>query len=236
MEEIFRFQNIIHCQILERINRFTVKILKNNEEDLALLTNTGRLKDIIYKGNIGICLKKDKVKKLRYVLLGTYVKDDNYTLIDTRYQMIIFEKLFNEGKINWLKNANFIKRNVKVFNSFIDYLFKKNNGEDVYLEIKSAVLFDGYYSMYPDCPSLRGRKHVIDLINISNEGKKSMIAFISAHPEAKAFKPSKEGDEKLYYLISEAYSSKSIEIHAIKFYLKANGSVIFETDNLPIEI
>jgi len=47
--------------------------------------------------------KKDKVKKLGYVLLGTYVKDDNYTLIDTRYQMIIFEKLFNEGKINWLK-------------------------------------------------------------------------------------------------------------------------------------
>jgi sugar fermentation stimulation protein len=233
MIKVFRFDKIKLCSIKERVNRFTVKIKIDEKEDYALLTNTGRLKDIIFEGNKAMCIERNNIKKLKYTLIGTYVNEEYYTLIDTRFQMQIFEILQDKGMIEWLKKAKLVKRNVKVFNSLIDYLFKEND-KDIFLEIKSAVLFDGYYSMYPDCPSLRGRKHVEDIIKLSKMGIRSIICFIAAHPNAKAFKPSKEGDEVLSRLIEEANKKYNVEIHAVKFFLDKSGTVIFETDDLPV--
>lgn len=235
MIEIFKIDKVLPCSIIERINRFTVKIEIEGKEDYALLTNTGRLKEIIIKGNKAICMPRNEVKKLKYTLIGTYVDQDTYTLIDTRLQMKIFEMLHEKGLISWLKVAVLYKRNARINNSLIDYLFRENS-KDIYLEIKSAVLFDGYYSMYPDCPSIRGRKHVEELINLSKNKIRSIICFISAHPLAKAFKPSKEGDFVLADLIEKAYKNFKVEVYAIKFFLNKVGKVIFETDNLPISI
>jgi len=226
--------NLISCDILKRINRFTVEVKIGNTNTLALLTNTGRLKDLIYEGSKGLCLKKEKVKKLEYILVGTYVNEDFATLIDTRLQMKIFEELVSKNMLDWLFNAKLIKRNVKVNNSFIDYLYKINDKE-IYIEIKSAVLFDGYYSMYPDCPSIRGRKHVEEILKINKEGKKGMIVFIAAHPLAKAFKPSYEGDKILAEKITYAYKN-NVEIRAIKLGLKYNGDVYLLDKNLPVYI
>lgn len=223
----------INCTIIRRKNRFTVEIKLGEERELALLTNTGRLKDLIYEGNEALCLRIEHAKKLRYLLLGTKANEE-YSLIDTRLQMKCFEIAQQKGMLSWIKEAKILKRNVKVYDSLLDYLLELN-GEKIYLEIKSAVLFDGYYAMYPDCPSLRGRRHVEDLIRIKDKGGRAMLIFIAAHPLAKAFKPSFEGDPILSEKISEAYS-KGVEIHAIKLSLKRNGDVILLDEDLALDI
>ncbi len=64
MIKVFRFDKIKLCSIKERVNRFTVKIKIDEKEDYALLTNTGRLKDIIFEGNKAMCIERNNIKKL----------------------------------------------------------------------------------------------------------------------------------------------------------------------------
>ena len=43
----------IDCEIIERINRFTVEVKVKGKVGRAFITNTGRLKDLIYRGRGG---------------------------------------------------------------------------------------------------------------------------------------------------------------------------------------
>lgn len=234
MINILSLGKLEKCFIIERLNRFVVKIEIDNNEEFALLTNTGRLKDLIFKGNIGLCKRIERPKKIKYVLIGTFVSDEKYTLIDTRLQMKCFEELIARNLISWLPRSIILKRNARLENSLIDYLIE-SDGELIYVELKSAVLFDGHYAMYPDCPSIRGRRHVDDLIRYVEKGGKAMIVFIAAHPSAKAFKPSDEGDPILSEKIKLA-KKKGVEIHAMKMSLTEKGNVYLLEENLPLFI
>jgi hypothetical protein len=49
----------------------------------------------------------------------------------------------------------------------IDYLIERKNKKYL-LEVKSAVMKYKNFAMYPDCPSIRGQKHIKGLINIKS--------------------------------------------------------------------
>jgi len=148
--------------------------------------------------------------------------------------MKCFEIAHSKNMISWLKGYYLKKRNVKLGDSLIDYLFENKN-EKFFIEVKSAVLFDGFHAMYPDCPSLRGRRHVISLIEARKKGFRTGIVFIAAHPMAEVFKPYDEGDPILSDLIRKAYKN-GVEIYAIKFSLWKDGNILLENENLKIDL
>ncbi|HLI46683.1 MAG TPA: DNA/RNA nuclease SfsA [Geobacterales bacterium] len=230
--KITNIGELISCNIVRRLNRFTVLINIEGREEAAWLTNTGRLKEIIYEGNTAVCIKLSSPKKLKFVLVGTKVDENKFTLIDTRLQMKCFEIAQEKKMIDWLQDYKLKKRNIKLGKSLIDYYFT-DNSKEFFIEVKSAVLFDGYHAMYPDCPSIRGRRHVEDLIEVKKKGKNAGLVFIAAHPFARAFKPFDAGDPILAQLIRKAYK-EGVEIHALKMSLLKNGEIILEDPELEI--
>jgi sugar fermentation stimulation protein A len=101
-----------------------------------------------------------------------------YSIIDTQLQMKCFEIALEKGYISWLfcpkslcqvrncpHRAKILKRNFRINHSLIDYLIQHKNKKYL-LEIKSAVMKYKNFAMYPDCPSIRGQKHIKDLIDI----------------------------------------------------------------------
>jgi sugar fermentation stimulation protein A len=120
------------------------------------------------------------------------------------------------------------KRNARLGASLIDYLL--TNGEDyIYLEVKSAALKSGSYAMYPDCPSLRGRRHIHDLMEYYNRGGRAVILFIAAVPDVIGFMPNREGDKTIFELLLDAYKS-GMEIRAINIYYDPSDSYIYLKD------
>jgi sugar fermentation stimulation protein A len=127
-------------------------------------------------------------------------------------------------------HANLSERNRSV--SLIDYLIEYKN-KKYYLEIKSAVMKENGFAMYPDCPSLRGQKHIKELINHSQN---SVILFIAGMKNIKAFKPNKNADEKIYELLKIA-KNKRVKIKAIQIYLDLKTkNIILKDDNLKVVI
>jgi sugar fermentation stimulation protein A len=188
MKILLKIENYEKGVIIERLNRFVVKARVKNKNVLAHLNNTGRLEDFIKKWKVGLFLPinagygnpvADTLRrygaglmhtertKLKFRLSMVKESKNIYSIIDTSLQMKCFEIALEKGYISWLKGAKILKRNFRINHSLIDYLIQHKN-KKYFLEVKSAVMKYKNFAMYPDCPSIRGQKHIKELINIQS--------------------------------------------------------------------
>jgi len=226
-------RDVRKCVIVERVNRFTVRVLIDGETK-AHITNTGRLKDLLVSGRAGYCHEIDGVK-LKYRLFAVEERGLG-ALIDTLLQQKVFEYLLASSKIPWLQNCRVKAVNPRLRGEVIDYLISCSD-TNYYVELKSAVLRIGSgYAGYPDCPTLRGRKQIRALIDHVVSGGKAILVFIAGLPHTKAFKPYDEGDPVAAQLIREAQRRgviiKSIGMH----YNPLTKEIVVYNTDLPVNV
>lgn len=213
----------VECTIVQRINRFVVEVEIRGELYRTSINNTGRLEQFLITGKGAFCIRHQKPGKTDFRLFA--IEDgEQAAIIDTRLQMQAFEKALESQAIPWLEGFRMVKRDEKLGNSRIDYLLE-GNGEQLYLEVKSAVLRDGRYAMYPDCPTARGRKHIRGLTDHVCVGGKATILFLAALPEVSSFKPYRDGDSELCDLLIMA-SKAGVEVRSIGMAYHPEDSAI----------
>jgi len=227
---------VIECTFLKRLNRFVALVDVNGDPRRALVTNTGRLKEFMIPGRKAFCTPRSG-GKTDFVLVAFEDSGGKGAIIDTRTQVKAFERALELNLIPWLENCRIKRKEITVGRSRLDYLFECPSGE-VYAEMKSAVLRGGdrgEYAMYPDCPSVRGRKHIRELMELSKEGKRTMIFFVGALPGVEKFRPYEGGDPEIARLLREA-RERGVEIRALGISMLQNGDVILEKDDLEVEV
>lgn len=225
----------ITCRIIRRVNRFTVLVSLNGNLSYAYLNNTGRLEAFIVEGRLAYLFENPIKRGSNYRLFA--VEDGNLAaLVDTNLQMKLFEKALIMGLIKQFKDFKIVRRNVPLRSSLIDYLLEYS-GKMSYLEVKSAVMrIDGSTASYPDCPSIRGRRHIEDLMSASSEGLDCTILFIAALPYINRFKPNGIVDPKLVDLLRLAIKS-GVSIKAISMYYDpSDSSVYLDNPELNVEV
>ena len=235
MVRVFKVKKYVECTILRRLNRFVVEISIDGRPHKAHINNTGRLSELLIKGRRAFCTSLKKPRKTECRLFA--VEERNLgAIIDTQLQIIVFETILTRGLIPWLKGAKILKRNPRLGESVLDYLLERD-GEKIHLEVKSAVLRggrDGRYAMYPDCPSLRGRRHIRELIDHVEGGGRGLVLFIAALPNVRAFKPNRQVDPEIHRLLLEAHKA-GVEIRAIGLYYNPKDRFVhFYNPNLEV--
>jgi sugar fermentation stimulation protein A len=231
---ILRIENPIECEIIERINRFVVEVQVGKQKYRASINNTGRLRQFLVKGKKCYCIKHNKLGKTDFRLFAIG-NEEHAAIIDTRLQMQTFERVLEIQILPWLEGYTIVKRDAQLGNSRIDYLLE-SNGEHLYLEAKSAVLRDGNYAMYPDCPTTRGRKHISELTEYVHNGGRAIVFFIAALPQINAFKPYRDGDAELCNLLQLA-DVAGVEIRSMGLaYDPSQSAIILYDPDLHIKL
>jgi sugar fermentation stimulation protein A len=222
------------CRILGRLNRFTVLVELPGLRDKAYITNTGRLEEYIVEGRRGYCVAKN-TGRLRHRLVA--VEDEgSAALIDTWLQMKAFEKAVEQGLLPWMRGCRLLRRNPRAGSSILDYLARCSSRR-LWIEVKSAAMRgpEGY-AMYPDCPSLRGRRHLAELVRLAARGERAMVVFIAAVPRAIGFKPNSEGDPEIAAMLVRALESgvgaRAFSLH----YDPRRKAVIMDNPDLPLAL
>ena len=218
--KLFEIENAVDCRIIGRINRFTVEVEVYGRRERAHINNTGRLEELLFEGNWGKCVAKES-GKLKYRLFAAAC-EGGYALIDTRFQMMAFERGIEH--IPWIEGN--LKRNPKVGDSVLDYLI-----DGSYVEVKSAALKKGRVAMYPDCPTERGRRHMLLLEELGKK-RRAIAVFIAALPDVELFRPNMEADPILYKIMKGA---KNIEFRAIQVEY-VDGMVYLRNPDMRVEI
>lgn len=210
-----------------RLNRFVVEL---DTGERAYINNTGRLLDVLAPGRVCYCLPKPAGStSLRLIA----VEDEGgAALIDTQLQMLAFERALERGELPWAP-CRVRARNPRLGSSRLDYLLECG-GELVYAELKSAVLRDGGYAAYPDCPSPRGRRHIAELAGYAERGGRALIVFVAALPRVEGFKPYERGDPEIPRLLREA-ARKGVVIKALAMHYEPSPStVVLDNPDIPV--
>lgn len=170
---------------IQRINRFEAIIETEYEKLTVHVPNTGRMKEYLIPGCKVILQDSDNpVRKHRYSLLHVY-KNDKLVCVNSMYANRIFEEAYEKGRINWLKGT--LRREVTFGNSRIDFFAEGDLS--TFIEIKSCTFESEGICMFPDAPTERGRKHVLELIKAVHNGYNTAIVIISMMDFTTAFTP-----------------------------------------------
>ena len=213
-----KIENLICGRFIERPNRFLVKFKDGTgKTDLAHLKDPGRLKELLTP-NVKLLLRKaisKNKRKTNYDVIAVF-NCGIWVLLNSGFHSDIAAELIESGEIKELTNYSIERREYTYGNSRIDFLLTNNQNKKMLLEVKGCTLVDGKIAKFPDAPTLRGKRHLDELIFSINGGYKSIILFLILRGDAIDFTPNMEMDPNFSYTLKEA-KTKGVNIVAYSF-------------------
>jgi sugar fermentation stimulation protein A len=196
---------LIKTKFIKRYKRFFVDLLLNKEIVTAHCANSGSMIGLLNKSeNAWISESKNKERKLKYTLEILEHKNQMVGVNTHSTNKIIEEALINK-KIKELNNFDQIQREVKFNdNTRFDFLVS-NKKEKAFIEVKNVTLKrETDYAEFPDAPTTRGQKHLLELIDAKRKGYQAYLIFLVQREDCIFFKISKDIDEKYYEYFKQA--------------------------------
>jgi len=115
--------------------------------------------------------------------------------------------------------------------SRIDFMLSAPDKVNCYIEVKSVTLSEQGKGFFPDAVSLRGQKHLRELINVVKQGERAVMLFAVLHSAITSVSPARHIDAKYAQLLTEAQQC-GVEIIALKAELSATHMTL--TTPLPV--
>ncbi|MDD2447975.1 MAG: DNA/RNA nuclease SfsA, partial [Tissierellia bacterium] len=118
------------------------------------------------------------------------------------------------------QNLTYIKREVTHGNSRYDIYFEKEINKG-FIEVKGVTLESNGIARFPDAPTERGRKHVLEMIQAVKEDYIGVIFFLIQMENPKEFRLNWKMDEKFSSAVNLAMKN-GVEILAYDSIVNKN--------------
>lgn len=217
-----KYNKIVEGLFLERPNRFIAKVLIDGKEETVHVKNTGRCKELLIPGTKIILedCSHNKKRKTKYSIISVW-KDNILVNMDSQVPNKVVFDAVKQNKIHNISHISHIKREVTFDKSRFDIFFENENKKG-FIEIKGVTLEKNGISMFPDAPTDRGTKHVLEMIKAVNEGYRGIIFFLIQMKGPYLFKLNWKMDPKFSQAIKLA-SENGVEIMAYDSIVSPNS-------------
>ena len=187
------YDTILKATYIGRPNRFVVTLDLNGESVLAHLPNPGRMWELLFTGVTMYIVPHDKPDaKTKYRVVGIE-RDGVVIMLDTNYSNDVAQHLIENKRIPGWEEWRVVRREYTVklhgTSSRFDLLLTNDKGDEFLLEVKSCTLFSKTGAMFPDAITERGRKHLLHLKELQNEGYHTGVLFLVQWDQAQWFLP-----------------------------------------------
>lgn len=214
---------------VERKNRFLGSVrFEDGELDDVHVRDPGRLKELLYKGN-KVLLKKagNENRKTNWDLISAKF-DDLWILVNSGYHRRITETILEKESISPFDNIESYKPEVKLGDSRIDFLIKKDD-ENIWVEVKGCTLAKKGEALFPDAPTKRGKRHVNELREVVKYGDKGALLVLVFRSDAECFRPYEKRDQEFSNSFYNAYK-EGVEVHPLllDYNIKGKGKLYFK--------
>jgi sugar fermentation stimulation protein A len=187
------FKSTEEAYFISRPNRFKIVCDLRGQTVEAYLPNPGRLWELLLpRARIYLEDSHNRERKLRWTAVAVE-RQGQPIMLHTHKTNDIVEILLNQSRIPGLERAEIIKREISLGKSRFDFLLKQGS-EDIYLEVKSCTLFSQRVAMFPDAITLRGKRHLEELAELTGRGKSGAVVFVIQWPYAEFFLPEHHTD------------------------------------------
>ncbi|QQK07814.1 DNA/RNA nuclease SfsA [Miniphocaeibacter halophilus] len=189
------YNEIIEGIFIKRVNRFIAEVLIDNKIEKVHVKNTGRCRELFIEGKKCYLEKSNNSnRKTKYSLISIY-KNDLLINIDSQIpNKVVYDSIVDKKILSELNPTNVV-REKQYKNSRFDIKFHSESlKKDFYLEVKGVTLENKGVAMFPDAPTERGSKHILELIDARKNGYGAIIVFLIQFSNAKLFKPNSPMD------------------------------------------
>ena len=206
-----KYKKVLKGTFLERPNRFIARVLIDEKEETVHVKNTGRCRELLLPGAEVILedCSNNPNRKTKYSLISVW-KGDMLVNMDSQVPNAVVYQSLKENKIHGIKNLTKVKREVTFGNSRFDIYFESEDQKG-FIEVKGVTLEEQGLAMFPDAPTERGTKHILEMIEAVKEGYRGIIFFLVQMKGPYLFRPHWEMDSKFSEALKLA-KDKGVEV------------------------
>ena len=224
------YKNIIEGIFINRPNRFIAICEIGGIKEVCHVKNTGRCRELLIPGATVFLEKSENPeRKTKYDLVAVLKGDKLFNIDSQAPNKVFYEWLKNGGLFD---EASLIKPEYKYKNSRFDF-YVEYEDKKAFIEVKGVTLEDNGVLLFPDAPTLRGEKHIKELISALDEGYEAYIVFIIQTEEAKYFTPNKKTHPSFAEALKTA-EEKGVRIVCLNCHTKADSLKI--KDYIPLKL
>jgi len=203
---------LISGRFVRRANRFLAAVEVAGEEIQAHVRSTARMAELLVPGSqVFLSPSSNPFRKTRFTLLLVRFGNILVSVDATLPNRLIHDALLR-GDLHPFAKYGSIRREVVHGQSRFD--FRLQDPGDCLLEVKSVTLVRNRVAMFPDAPSLRGRKHVEELASAVKMGIRGAVVFVVQREDGESFAPNDEADPGFGEALRRA-GAAGVEIYAL---------------------
>ncbi|HEX77085.1 MAG TPA: DNA/RNA nuclease SfsA [Dehalococcoidia bacterium] len=194
---------LVEATLLERTTRFSTLVELRGQPQLAHLPNSGRLEGCLQPG-ARVLLAEHQAHRRRtgYDLVMALV-GEVLVSVDARLPTALVAEAFSRRALAPFAGYTEMEREVTWGGSRIDLLFSAPARKGL-VEVKSVTLVRGGRALFPDAPTLRGRRQLATLVQAQKQGYEAAIIFVVQRPDAFALHPNAPADPYFAQALREA--------------------------------
>ena len=187
-----QYKEIREARFMRRVNRFVAIALVDGAEVPVHVKNTGRCRELFVEGRRIYLAKSDNPKrKMAYDLVAVWKEREGKAPlavnVDSQAPNAAVEEWLLAGG-DGLFEGYTVRREVFYKKSRFDFCLEKN-GRRTYLEVKGVTLERDGVAAFPDAPTERGVKHLLELIESLGENDAAYVLFVAQMTDICALRP-----------------------------------------------
>ncbi len=241
--------NCITGSFVERRKRFSVLLQCGNVFVWAHSNNSGSMLGLTRPGvPVLASPATNPARKLKYTQECVWLKqwDDGSGIADTPVSTLgrgfwvgvntsvpnrMLEAAFRAGRLPFAAGYASLMREVKRGQSRLDALLTGADMPPLWVECKNVTMVEDDVACFPDAASVRGQKHLLELIDIVACGERAAMFFLVQRPDGRCFAPADCIDPEYAALFYKARDA-GVEMYPFRAVVSPHG--IDLADLLPV--
>ncbi|BBN82730.1 sugar fermentation stimulation protein A [Pseudoalteromonas sp. A25] len=223
--------------LIKRYKRFLVDLHCSHQGEFTVhCANTGKMTGCADTGFSAYYSTSDnKKRKYPHSLELTQNTQGALICVNTNHANTVAFEGIEQGIVKQLSGYTRSHREVKYGqeNSRIDILLEDDERAPCYVEVKSVTLLENNRGYFPDAQTLRGQKHLRELIALKHQGARAVLLFVVMHEGINDVAAAEHIDPHYATLLTQA-SQEGVEILAYKATISAQEITL--SQQVPVNI
>jgi len=217
------------ASLIQRYKRFLADVITPEGETFTIhCPNTGAMTGCATAGDtVWYSTSENTKRKYPHTWELTQTQSGEFICVNTLRAKSLTKEALLANRLPELTGYSVLKSEVKYGSeaSRIDFLLQADDRRNCYIEVKSVTLAEQKYGFFPDAVTLRGQKHLRELMGVAASGDRAVILFAVLHSAVEHFSPARHIDEQYARLLNDA-QRQGVEILAYKAELSAKNMTL----------
>ena len=189
---MIRYENMVEGRFLRRPNRFIAHVEIGGKEEVCHVKNTGRCKELLLPGVAVWCQKHDDPKRKTKFSLISVQKGKRCINMDSQAPNKAAQEFIAGGGLGFVPKL--LQPEKKYGSSRFDFYLEDDMGRPGYVEVKGVTLEADDVAYFPDAPTERGTRHLLELKQAKEDGFLAFVLFVVQMENIEHLEPNRETD------------------------------------------